>query len=509
MHISKKGFAPILLILLAALGIIIYLLISSSAPFKDKLFSLLYPKPSSYAYTEVSINGLKVQGNQIVNSDNQIVKLYGVNRSGTEFACVQGWGIFDGPNDAASVDAIKGWKVNAVRIPLNENCWLGINGVKSEYAGGNYQQAIVNYVNLLNSKGLAAILELHWSASGTQAATGQQPMPNRDHTPAFWTSVASTFKNNSSVLFDLFNEPFPDNNQDSFAAWTCWRDGGTCSGMPFQAAGMQELINAVRGTGAANIIMLGGVQYSNAMSKWLTFKPTDSGNNLAASWHVYNFNACNSSSCWDTNVAPVIASVPLITTELGENDCAHSFIDPLMNWLDSKGVGYLAWTWNTWDCKGGPSLISNYDGTPTSYGVGFKDHLAQIVSGPSLTPSPTATSSATLSPTPTSTSTPTSSPTSISDTTAPSVLITNPVNGSSVKANSKINITASVSDNVAVSKVEFYVNNTLRCSTTLSFSPYSCSWSIPGKKRVSYTILVKGYDTSNNVNSASVKISSF
>ncbi len=37
------------LLLIAALGIIVFLLISSSAPFKDKLFSLLFPKPSSYA----------------------------------------------------------------------------------------------------------------------------------------------------------------------------------------------------------------------------------------------------------------------------------------------------------------------------------------------------------------------------------------------------------------------------------------------------------------------------
>ena len=50
-HNSQKGFAPHLLILLAALGIITYLLISSSASFKNNLFSMLYPKPSSHAAT--------------------------------------------------------------------------------------------------------------------------------------------------------------------------------------------------------------------------------------------------------------------------------------------------------------------------------------------------------------------------------------------------------------------------------------------------------------------------
>ncbi len=47
---TQKGIAHILL-LVAALGLIIFLLFSSSAPFKDKLFSVLFPKPSSRAAT--------------------------------------------------------------------------------------------------------------------------------------------------------------------------------------------------------------------------------------------------------------------------------------------------------------------------------------------------------------------------------------------------------------------------------------------------------------------------
>ena len=51
MH-SQKGFTPLLLLILAAAGIIIYFLISSTFPFKDQLFSLLYSKPSSRAQEE-------------------------------------------------------------------------------------------------------------------------------------------------------------------------------------------------------------------------------------------------------------------------------------------------------------------------------------------------------------------------------------------------------------------------------------------------------------------------
>src|SRR3989454_4770614 len=146
---------------------------------------------------------VRVQGNQLVDSAGRAVRLRGVNRSGTEYACAQGWGIFDGPSDSASVQAIASWKANVVRIPLNETCWLGINGVASAYAGDNYRRAIADYVALLNRTGLAVILDLHWSAAGTAKALGQAPMPNRDHTPDFWRQVAAAYKGNNSVIFDL------------------------------------------------------------------------------------------------------------------------------------------------------------------------------------------------------------------------------------------------------------------------------------------------------------------
>ncbi len=176
------------------------------------------------------MSGLHVLGNQILNDAAVPVLLHGVNRSGVEVACVQGWRIFDGPSDAASVQAIVSWHANAVRLPLNEDCWLGINGVNPAYSGAAYQKAIGSFVALLTGSGFAVVLDLHLSAPGTQLATAQQPMPDIDHAPAFWTSVAGAFSGNSAVLFDLFNEPFPNSNRDTIAAWQCLRDGGACPG---------------------------------------------------------------------------------------------------------------------------------------------------------------------------------------------------------------------------------------------------------------------------------------
>ncbi|HEY9524864.1 MAG TPA: cellulase family glycosylhydrolase, partial [Thermopolyspora sp.] len=157
-----------------------------------------------------------------------------------------------------------------------------------------------------------------------------------------------------------------------------WRDGGTCSGIGYQVAGFQTLVDSVRATGATNVIMLGGLAFSNDLSQWLQYRPTDSTGNLMAMVHVYNFNSCSSSSCWDGQLAPVAAQVPLTAGEIGENDCGHGFVDTFMNWLDSHGSGYLGWTWNTWDCSSGPALISDYNGTATAYGAGIKARLQSL-----------------------------------------------------------------------------------------------------------------------------------
>jgi endoglucanase len=333
---------------------------------------------------------LHVSGNKLLTASGATYRLLGVNRSGGEFACIQGNGFWNGPMDQASVTAMRAWKVRVVRVPLNEECWLGTADVPAQYGGTAYQNEVKTYVNLLIRNGITPIVEMHWNyglytgnSSGCSdvKATCQKPMPDAQYAPAFWTGVANAFKGNDAVILDLFNEPYPERaTGDATSGWKCWRDGGTCAGIGYQVAGFQGLVNTVRATGATNVIMIGGLAYSNDLSQWLAYKPTDPLNNLAAFAHIYNFNTCANTSCWNSQIAPVAAQVPVTLTEIGENDCAHGFVDSLMDWADAHAVGYLGWTWNNWDCSTGPSLISDWDGTATAYGQGLKDRLARVSS---------------------------------------------------------------------------------------------------------------------------------
>jgi hypothetical protein len=317
--------------------------------------------------------GLHVEGAHLVDQ-GKTVRLLGVSHSGTEYQCVGGNAIFEGPSDGTLVPPMKAWNINAIRIPLNEDCWLGINGVSPMVGGAAYQTAITAFVKMLREKGLYVIVDLHWSAPGGTLAMSQQPMADSDHAPAFWQSVATALQSDLGVVFDLYNEPYPDNNQDTTAAWTCWRDG-TCPSVSFPVAGMQSLVDTVRGTGAKNVILLGGVQYANALSQWLAYKPMDPLSNLVAGAHVYQAQSCSSTSCYDMTIGKVAAQVPVITGELGENDCAHGFVDSYFAWADPLGISYLGWAWNVQDCKRFPALITDYMGTASAFGEGFKAHL--------------------------------------------------------------------------------------------------------------------------------------
>ncbi|MFI5271544.1 MAG: choice-of-anchor D domain-containing protein [Ktedonobacterales bacterium] len=337
-----------------------------------------HARPSTQHGASAALTGnLAVRGNQLINTaTNTAVQLRGVNRSGTEYACIQGWGIFDGPSDAASVAAIAGWHANGVRVLLNEDCWLGINGVPSQYGGANYRTAIYNYVHLLHQNGMYAEISMIWTAPGTTRATYQREMPDTDHTITAWKSIAAYFKNDHQVVFGVFGEPHN-------AGWTCWLNGGSTCGLGYSVAGMQSLVTAVRSTGATQPISVPGIDYANNLSQWLIYEPADSLHSLVAEFHQYGDNTCASSACWNSQELPVLNKVPLLTGELGESvngTCSASFINTYMKWADSHHVSYQGWTWDTWGGCG--VLITNYNGTPTAgFGQGFRTHLLSFGSG--------------------------------------------------------------------------------------------------------------------------------
>jgi hypothetical protein len=90
-----------------------------------------------------------------------------------------------------------------------------------------------------------------------------------------------------------------------------------------------------------------------------------------------------------------------------------------------------------------------------------------------------------------------------SDTTAPTVSVTAPTAGATVSGTTTISATAS--DNVGVTKVEFYVDSVLKSTDTAA--AYSYSWDTTGYANGAHTIYAKAYDAAgNNKQSTSVSV---
>jgi hypothetical protein len=316
------------------------------------------------------IGGVHVAGTQLVNAKGRQVQLGGVSVSGPEYECLTHGGVFAGPSGPRAVDAIGRWHSDIVRIPINEDCWLGINGLPAGSTAASYRAAIEAFVARLQSKQMVVDLDLHWSAPGNEPARSQQKMPDADHSVEFWRQVATRYGSDPYVVFELYNEP-------NGVGWSCWRVGCTTStkaGKQYRAAGMQSLVDVIRATGAKNALLLDGLSWAADLSQWWNYKPVDPVRSLVAAWHVYGPQQCGA-SCWNKHLANTRAT-PVVVTEFGETDCGSAYVGPLMQWLDVRHIGYLAWAWNTWPGCGGPSLLTDYSGSPHgAYGTAVMNHF--------------------------------------------------------------------------------------------------------------------------------------
>lgn len=335
---------------------------------------------------------IHVSGNKLVNAQGKPIQLVGVNVIAG--SCVQRPHsslsiLFVGQSYAATAAAIAGWHANVVRITPSEDCWLGINGVNPTYSGATYQNGIVNFVNLLHSHGIYVIIDLHSSAPGSSLSINGQVMADADHAPAYWQSVATVFKKDPAVIFEPYNEPrITTSNAQTTNPWQCWLDGCTitvtygsgnrilATNAPWQAVGMQSLVNTIRSTGATNPILLSGLNLAEDLTQLLRYLPSDPQHQLIANYHNYQ-GPRNTLAYWNTTIASVSQHMPVITSEFGERDCQSTFVDTYMNWADQHNISYIPWVWTPWQCSA-LGLLSDWSGTPNSYGQVFYTHFHQL-----------------------------------------------------------------------------------------------------------------------------------
>ncbi len=183
---------------------------------------------------------LRTQANRLLDATGEPVILRGLTVPGLET---------DAYSNAAALNAATfgvirlRWNLNTVRLPVSVALW--------KRDGVRYLDRVADIVRLANAADLVAVL-----AAREDPSSAGLPSPD---TLAFWREWAARFKDNPRVVYSLFHEPSARNVPGATAAertaadWSFWLRGGTASGGQ-RAVGMQELTDAIRSTGAPQLI---------------------------------------------------------------------------------------------------------------------------------------------------------------------------------------------------------------------------------------------------------------
>jgi endoglucanase len=332
---------------------------------------------------------LKVVATRILNSKGEPVILRGVNCASLEWTS-------DGQGHIVQSvkTAIDDWHVNHIRLPLSQDRWFG-KAPEQKDEGKAYRSLVKEVVDLCASRGVYVILDLHWSDVGEWGANiGQHSMPD-ENSLAFWKDLAPVYANHAAVLYDLYNEPHD-------VSWDVWLNGGTITDKPnsrrataaktFKAVGMQTLLDAIRATGARNVVVAGGLNWAYDFDGILDGRQLKdpNGNGVIYADHAYN-NKGHGVDVWIARMEQATAKFPVIVSEFGGSGGPHRRVrrfgptpppDPNGDdWLLHVMQALLDhhWSWTAWDFhpSAGPTLVSDWNYTPTAdFGVFVQQMLA-------------------------------------------------------------------------------------------------------------------------------------
>lgn len=317
---------------------------------------------------------LKVVGNRLHDTDGKEVWLQGVNAGGLETL----------PQDEQPVKslvvAIDDWKANCVRVPLKEEFYWGKSPYQKD-GGESYRNKIDKMITLAANRGAYIVIDLH-----------RYRAPKKEHAD-FWKEFAAKYKDHPAVLFDLMNEPHS-------ISWEIWQKGGFVGdktgkdesaflteaekkeNQGFESVGMQGLVDAVRSTGAKNIVIVGGIAWANDLSGILNGYALDDkgGNGIMYSWHTYNWH-----KGWE-EVVKVAEKHPIFLGEVGADvkkmeflaadiqEDPYTWVPDMLGFIQKYKINWTGWCFHP---RATPVMITDWDYTPSPFWGAFaKDALA-------------------------------------------------------------------------------------------------------------------------------------
>jgi endoglucanase len=304
------------------------------------------------------------------------VRLRGVNRSGLEYVTPTADDVLASAGFSADeFDEIRGWGANLVRIPFNQSHALGLAQSESSC----YLRAIDQVIEFARTRGIYTLLDLQWLDSISPRgylADGRPnfvaPLPNADSLKV-WSQMACRYRGDTSVLYDIFNEPH-DPLADDPADLPGIRPDGSLFPLPRRRVHFAEwipwarhLTAAIRAQNPSALIFISGIDWGYDLSGF----PIQGLENVVYSTHVYP----GKKESWNSAFGRLSRKHPVFVAELGGTENDLSWGRRLVDYLDRHEIGWAAWSW----CDHPRLVNSGADYLPTAFGQLVRDSLRLAV----------------------------------------------------------------------------------------------------------------------------------
>ena len=265
--------------------------------------------------------------------------LRGVNRSGFEYSAQM-------QIEESEIDAItRDWNANIIRLPFNQDWALERDG----YDPTPYREALERVVEMAATRGAYTLLDLQWLDAVTPRGTVNgkpnyvAPLPNLDSITV-WNQLARLWKDETAILYDIFNEPhdcLADDPEPTFSFAEDFSLRELTSGLAGSAEWhpwARQLIAAIRSENPDALIFVSGLDWGYNLRRF----PMPDLSNVVYSTHVYPWKGKN----WDRAFGRLSASAPVFAAEWGGYDADLEWGRKLADYFNDRGIGWTAWSWS-------------------------------------------------------------------------------------------------------------------------------------------------------------------
>jgi mannan endo-1,4-beta-mannosidase len=251
---------------------------------------------------------------------------------------------------------MSGWKINTVREFLGSFRDNPIDGSAIQ-VNGTWLHSIESVVQDNRANGKVTILcPFGWDGTQDTMFTGTNPSQTpwwRDYL-AKYQQVATHFKNQSDVWFEVWNEPYAWNRSNGYSDQRWLQD-------------MQVMIQNIRSTQATNAIVIPGAEQGQDESVILRYGKTlaQQDSSLIFDIHAYEKWLSQPQSIIEARMQALKATnLPFLFGEIGPLNVDQP-IDPkpFLNAAKAQGVGLLGWVWKTKNSSTDINAFFNPDGT--------------------------------------------------------------------------------------------------------------------------------------------------